>query len=297
VNAATGRADMRTGWSPYAFVAPFVLVFLVFTAYPTLQSIALSVQQTYGPQASRYVGLQNFVGLAHDPLFWKALTNTAVFAAGSIFIQLPCSLGLALLLNMPQVRGRAFFRLVFFSPSLVGMIFVAVIFSLIFEKRTGLLNVLLHRAFGFDPEFPWLEDYVMPALIIAALWMYVGFNMVYFLAALQNVSPDLVDASRVDGAGVWHRFRHVTIPAIRPVGTFIVLLSLVGSFQLFELPYLLLGEGGGPNNRGLTLVMYLYQTGFETGDLGYASAIGWVIAMLLGAAAIMQRAVARGGER
>lgn len=291
------RRPAHPGWSPYAFAAPFVLVFLLFTLYPTIQSVILALQQTYGPQASRYVGLENFGGLARDPLFWKALTNTAVFAAGSLFIQLPCALGLALLLNRPHLRGRALYRLIFFSPSLVGMIFVAVIFSLIFEKRTGLLNVLLHGAFGFDPEFPWLEDYVMPALIIAALWMYVGFNMVYFLAALQNVSPELLDAARVDGAGPLHRFRHVTIPAIRPVGTFIVLLSLVGSFQLFELPYLLLGEGGGPNNRGLTLVMYLYQTGFETGDLGYASAIGWVIASVLAVAAVVQRAAARGGER
>lgn len=294
---AARHSQLDGGTSPYVFAAPFVLIFLAFTAYPTLQSIILSVQQTFGPQASRFVGAQNFISLFRDPLFWRAFSNTAIFAAGSLFIQLPCSLGLALLLNRPDVRGRAFFRLVFFSPSLVGMVFVAVIFSVIFEKRTGLFNVLLHQLFGIDPELPWLEEFILPALIVAALWMYVGFNMVYFLAALQNVSPNLLDASRVDGASAWHRFWHVTIPAIRPVGTFIVLLSLVGSFQLFELPYLLLGESGGPNNQGLTLVMYLYQVGFETGDLGYASAIGWVIAMLLGSAAVMQRAVARGGEQ
>ena len=285
----------HTRYAPYLFVAPFLLIFLVFSAYPLLQSVLLSAQQTYGPKSSQFVGLNNFRHMLADPLFWRALRNTFVFAAGSVFIQLPCSLGLALLLNRPNLRGRALFRLIFFSPALVGLAFVAIMFSLIFEKRTGLLNVLLHQAIGFDPEFPWLEEYVMPALILAAMWVYVGFNMVYFLAALQNVRRDLTEAAIVDGANRWQQFLHVTIPAIRPVATFIVLLSLVGSFQLFELPYLLLG-GSGPDNAGLTLVMYLYQTGFETGDLGYASAIGWVLALLLGGFAVGQRLASRGGE-
>ena len=281
-------AARQSRWAPYAFCAPFVLIFVLFGAYPIIKSAALAGQQTYGPQASRFVGLDNFRHLLHDPLFWRALWNTTLFAAGSVFIQLPCSLGLALLLNRPKLRGRAVFRLIFFAPSLVGLVFVAVIFSLVFEKRTGLLNVLLNQACGFDPEFPWLESYVMPALIIAALWMYVGFNMVYFLAALQGVERDLVEAAIVDGASAWQRFLHVTLPAIRPVATFVVLLSLIGSFQLFELPYLLLNCTGGPDNQGLTLVMYLYQTGFETGDLGYASTIGWLLALLLSAAAAFQ---------
>jgi len=272
-----------------------MIVFLSFFAYPMVQSALLATQQTYGPKASAFVGARNFSELVHDPLFWKAMWNTTVFAAGSLFIQLPCSLGLALLLNRPEIRGRAFFRLVFFSPSLVGLTFVAMIFSVIFQKRTGLLNVLLHRWFGFDIEFAWLETYVMPALIIAAFWQYVGFNMVYFLAALQNVRQDLLESSVIDGASPMARFWHVTLPSIRPVGSFVVLLSLIGSFQLFELPYLLL-NGAGPENRGLTLVVYLYQMGFEIGDLGYASAIGWVLAIVLGIFALGQRKVSESAE-
>lgn len=286
---------LAKNWPPYLFIGPFVLVFIAFIAYPMVQSVALSFQQTYGPQSSRFVGWDNFRYLVSDPLFWTALKNTVVFSAGSLFIQLPCSLGLAMLLNSRDIRGRAFFRLVYFSPSLVGLTFVAVIFSLIFEKRTGLLNALLHKLIGFDPEFPWLESFVMPALIIAAFWMYVGFNMVYFLAALQNVRQDLVEAARVDGANAWQRFVHVTLPAIRPVAAFVVLLSLIGSFQLFELPFLLLG-GGGPDNQGLTLVLYLYQAGFETGDLGYASTIGWVLAVILGGFAAAQHCLGRSGD-
>ena len=288
-------AVVQSRWSPYLLCAPFLIVFLTFAAYPMVQSIVLATQQTYGPKASEFVGLRNFDYLWQDPLFWQAVRNTTIFAAGSLFIQLPCSLGLALLLNRPNLRGRAFFRLIFFSPALVGLTFVAMIFSLIFEKRTGLLNVLLHRLFGFDIEFAWLEEYVMPALIIAAFWQYVGFNMVYFLAALQNVRKDLIESSVIDGAGALSRFRHVILPSIRPVGSFVVLLSLIGSFQLFELPFLLLG-GSGPENRGLTLVIYLYRNGFEVGDLGYASAIGWVLAIVLGFFALGQRKVSESAE-
>lgn len=288
------RARQST-WAPWFFIAPFLLLFLTFTAYPLVKSMTLSLHQTFGPRATRFVGIDNFRFLLADPLFWKALRNTAVFTAGSIFLQLPLSLGLAMLLNRPGIKGRALFRLIFFSPSLVGLVFVAMMFSLIFEKHTGLLNVALNRAFGFNIDYPWLQEHVMLALIIAALWMYVGFNMVYFLAALQNVSKELLEAAEIDGAGPVSRFFNITLPAISPIGSFVVLLSLIGGFQLFELPYILL-NGGGPNSQGLTIVMYLFQTGFETSDLGYASAIGWVLALLLIVFAVMQRTFAAGRE-
>jgi ABC-type sugar transport system permease subunit len=119
----------------------------------------------------------------------------------------------------------------------------------------------------------------MPALVMTALWMYVGFNMIYFLAALQAVDKDLYDAAAVDGADAIRRFRHVTLPSIKPVAVFVVVLSTIGSFQLFELPYLMLQNTSGPEQAGLTVVMYLYQKGFEAGDLGYASVVGWTLAL------------------
>ncbi len=283
-------------WAPYVFVTPFVAVFAVFMAYPMLYSVVLSLQQTFGPKRSQFVFLDNFSYLLTDPLFWKAMWNTFVFAAGSVFIQLPLSLGLAMLLNHPKVRGRIFFRLIFFAPALVGTVFIAIMFGLMFS-RDGLINFTFHGLFaGFDPEFPWLERFVMGSLILAALWQFVGFNMIYFLAALQNVSKDLTEAAMVDGAGPWPRFLNVTIPAIRPVASFVVLLSLIGSFQLFELAWVLLNNSGGPNDQGLTVVMYLYQSGFINGKLGYASAIGWVLAVLLMCFALIQHRVGRAGE-
>ncbi len=283
----TYRAVPR--WVPWFFLAPFLLTTLVFLAWPLSQSVLLAFQQTFGPNTTAWVGLENFTFLLHDPLFWKAVRNTALFACGSVFLQLPLSLGLALLLNRPGIKGRAFFRLIFFAPSLVGLVFVGLMFALMFEKNTGLINVMLNHIIpAWDPEFAWLEAYVMPALIVAALWLYVGFNMVYFLAALQNVPAELLEAADLDGANAWQRFRHVVLPEIRPVASFVVLLSALGSFQLFELPFILL-KGPGPDNAGLTIVMYLYNTGFVTGDLGYASAIGWVLALMLMSFAVVQR--------
>ncbi|MAE63699.1 MAG: arabinose ABC transporter permease [Phycisphaeraceae bacterium] len=294
------RRIIPHGAAPYLFIAPFALLFAVFTAYPLAYSVLMALEQNYGPRQSVFVGLDNFRWLLDDPEFRKALRNTFVFAAGSVFIQLPCALGLAMLLNQPRLRGRGLFRLVFFAPVLVGLAFVAIMFALIFEKNTGLLNVLLFQltralpgAPTWNVEFPWLQDFIMPALIIAAFWMYVGYNMVYFLAALQNVSEDLIEAATVDGANAWHRFRYITIPAIRPIATFVVLLSLVGSMQLFELPYLLVGPAGGKDGAGLTVVMYLFNRGFTEGDLGYASAIGWILAMILLGFAAMQKVLGR----
>ncbi len=275
-------------WVPYFFLSPFLICFGVFTFYPLLSSIALSLQQTYGPGTARFIFLDNYKNLFADPLFWTAVRNNFYYTAGSLFIQLPCSLLLALALNHPKIRGKAAFRLIYYAPSLVGMVFVGVIFGLLFEKRTGLINQTLHRLCGFPIDFAWLQEYTMPALILASFWMYVGFNMIYFLAALQNVNQETLEAATIDGANAWQRFLHVTIPSIKPVAGFVVLLSVVGSFQLFELPWILL-SGPGIQNRGLTVVMYLYQNGFELGDLGYASAIGWVLALVLIGLTVVQR--------
>ncbi|MEM7626925.1 MAG: sugar ABC transporter permease [Planctomycetota bacterium] len=296
----TGRYSW---WAPYLFISPFVILFAVFTVYPLIYSVVMAMQQNNGPRATAFVGLSNFKWVLTDPDFIKALKNTFVFAAGSIFVQLPASLGLALLLNRPDVRARGFWRLIFFAPVLVGLAFVAIMFGLIFNKTNGLLNKMLVLltdwipGWTWNPEFPWLQEFIMPALIIAAFWMYVGFNMVYFLAALQNVSKDLLEAAEIDGANAWHRFLNVTIPAIRPIATFVVLLSFIGSMQLFELPFLLVGNGGGPNQQGLTVVMYLYDKGFNIGDLGYASAIGWILAMILFAFAMLQKYLGRVEDR
>jgi ABC-type sugar transport system permease subunit len=267
--------------APYLFISPFVVLFLVFGVYPLVKSFVLSFYITSGPESQVFVGLENFRFLLADPDFHKAVWNTSVFAFFSVSVQLPLSLGLALLLNQKRLPGRDFFRFAFFSPHLVGQVFVAVLFSVIFIPHFGLLNRVLHFLVDFDLDAKWLGNpsLVMPALVITSLWMYVGFNMIYFLAALQAVDHELYDAAHVDGANRFRRFLHVTLPGIRGVTVFVLVLATIGSFQLFELPYVMLGNSAGPDGAGLTIVMYLYQNGFVTGDLGYASTIGWSLAI------------------
>jgi ABC-type sugar transport system permease subunit len=299
--AALETPRWQPRWAPWLFLTPFLAVFAIFTAWPLLRSLVLSTEQTWGPGTSRSVGLSNYAWLLSDPLFYKALRNTILYTLGSLFIQLPLALALAMLLETPGVRGRPLARLILFSPSLVGVVFAAMMFGLILEARSGLLNRSLAWAtawlpdrFQWNIDFAWTTEHTILALVVASLWMFVGFNMVYFSAALQNVRSDLREASTLDGAGWLSRFRHVVWPAIRPVASFVILLSVVGSLQVFELPYLILDAAGRPSDSGLTLIMYLYRNGFEAGDLGYASAIGWVLGIVLIACSAIERLLARG---
>ncbi len=272
---------LQSKWAPYLFVSPFLILFLTFGAYPIIKSLILAFYVTNGPKSAVFVGLENFRFLLADDDFHKAVWNTAVFAFWSVFLQLPLSLGLALLLNSVWVKGREILRLTFFSPNLLGQVFVGVLFSVLFIPQYGLVNRFLHFLAGIPLDTKWLSNpnLVMPALVLTSLWMYVGFNMIYFLAALQAVDKDLYEAATVDGANAWHQFWAVTLPGIKPVAVFVLVMSTIGSFQLFELPWIMLNNSAGPDQAGLTIVMYLYQTGFVTGDLGYASTVGWTLAL------------------
>lgn len=282
---------MQHRLAPYLFVTPFVLLFLTFGLWPIVKSLVLAFYATNGPKSNVFVGMNNFHFLFADPAFHTAVWNTAVYAFWSVFLQLPLALGLALLLNQPWLRGREWLRLAFFSPNLLGQVFVGVLFSVLFVPQFGLVNRVLHAlvpAFSLDTEWLTNPAWVMPALVLTSLWMYVGFNMVYFLAALQAVDRDLYEAAMVDGANGWQQFWAVTLPGIRPVAVFVLVTATIGSFQLFELPYIMLGNGGGPDNAGLTIVSYLYMNGFMTGDLGYASAVGWTLALGLLVVSLLQ---------
>lgn len=286
--------------APYLFVSPFIVLFLVFGAYPLIKSVLLSFYITNGPRDAVFIGLENYRYLLNDPDFWKAVRNTAVYAFWSLTLQIPLGLGLAILLNSPWVRGRNFLRLAFFSPNLVGQVFVGVLFSVLFVPQYGLVNKALHALIGTPLDMRWLAEprLVMPALVLTSLWMYVGFQMVYFLAGLQAVDKELYEAARIDGANSWQQFLYVTLPGIRHVLVFVVLVSTIGSFQLFELPWVMLGRGPGPDASGLTIIMYLYLNGYVAGDLGYASAVGWTLALGLLVISIIQLRVSgalRGG--
>ena len=276
--------------APYLFVLPFVLTFCVFSLYPYIKSLTYSLYATSGPKDQAFVGLKNYQFLLTDPDFWVAVRNTALFAVLSVAIQLPLSLGLAMLLSQKWVKGVKLWRLAVFAPNLLGSVFVGVLFGVLLQPKFGLVNIGLSKVLGIAwLDKKWLGDpqNVLPALVLVASWMSIGYNMIYFLAALQNVDQELYEAALVDGAGPLARFRAVTVPAIAPVLAFVLVTMTVGSFQLYELPRTLLG-GPGPDNRGLTIIMYLFNNGLLSGDLGYASAVGWTLALMLAMISLIQ---------
>lgn len=278
---------LTSPWTPWLFLSPYLLLTLVFFVYPFLGSMRLAFFQTAGPRARAWVGLDNFTFILGDRDFHTAVFNTVVFALANGLILLPLSLGLALLLNSGHDRLKGVFRLIFFSPNVIGQIFVGIIFSVIFVPRYGLVNIFLQNLIGWGMEARWLQNpsLVLPAIIFTNLWLYAGFNMVYFLAALQSVDESQVEAARIDGAGTWQVFWHVTLPAIKPVAVFVFVVSTINSFQLFELPFALLqGNNGsfkGPANSGYTIVGYLYDAAYGLGDLGLAAAVGWTLALIM----------------
>jgi ABC-type sugar transport system permease subunit len=284
-----GRSwKLRTRAAPYLFLLPFFLITAVFFVYPLIYALVLAFHHTFGARSRVFVGLDNFRYLLADSDFHQSLRNTIFFTVCSLLIQLPMSLGLAMLLNSRRDRLRGFFRLAIFAPNLVGQVFVGILFSMLFTPRYGLFNRFLQSLIGWGIDQDWLTNpnLVMPAVVIAGLWLYVGFNMVYFLAALQSVDQSLIEAAKIDGAGPLAIFRNVTLPSIAPVATFVVVTSTIGSFQLFELPYALLQQfnsnrGFGPKNSGMTVVGYLYRSGWEDGNLGMAAAVGWLLTAII----------------
>lgn len=298
--AGTGRTPGRR-LAPYLFLAPYALITLAFFAYPFVHAAGLAFYQTAGAHARVWVGLGNFRYILADPDFRTAVANTLVFTVAGTAVMIPASLGLALMLHAGNSRLKGWLQLVFFSPSVVGQIFVGIIFAVVLAPDYGLLNRFLQSLVGFGLEIRWLENAatVMPAIVLTNLWLYAGFNMVYFLAALQGVDRDLLEAARIDGAGRWSVFWHVTLPAIKPVAVFVLLISTIGSFQLFELPYALMRSTtspNGPGNSALFIVGYLYDAAYSIGDLGLASAVGWVLALIMLTVTLIQLKVTGAAE-
>ena len=278
--------NQQQRFAPYLFIAPFFVLFAIFMVYPLISSLVMGFYEMRGFKSRIFVGFENFTDLFQDPIFWKSLLNTTYFALGTLLLQLPIALLLAILLNAKFVKGKNFLRLAFFTPILVAGVFVAIIFNLIYDQRAGLIN---NEFLLFGKEIGWLSDqrYVMLAVILTGVWQWAGFNMIFFLAGLQGIRQELYEAAAVDGANWWQSFIHITLPSLRPVIAFVVVVSMIGSFQLFDLPYILT-NGGEPADAGTTIVMYLYKNGFQFMRLGYAATIGWVLFIIIAIISIAQ---------
>ncbi|MFE0640571.1 carbohydrate ABC transporter permease [Streptomyces sp. NPDC058877] len=279
--------------APYAFVLPALLLFAVFKVYPIGRSFVLSLYKTVGG-VDTFVGVDNYARLLGDPLFWTALRNTAVILAVQVPVMLALATGLAVAFGSTLLRGRAVFRLGFFLPMVTGLVAYGLIFSVLLNEKYGLVNWLLGLV-GIG-EVPWLVDplWAKISLGLALTWHYTGYNAVILLARLQSIPTELYDAASVDGAGGWKSFLHVTLPGLRPAILLTTVLSTIGTLQIFDEPYVL--TRGGPDNATLTIGVYLYQNAFVYFDFGYASAIAYALAVLIGVLGLIQFRVLGDGK-
>jgi len=280
----------RTDLIGWLFISPWLIGFVVFTAGPFLAAFFLSTTTWDVAGQWEEVGLRNYQKMLSggDELFNAAVRNTLYFVVFNVPGVQIIALALAALLNQ-KLRGIAVYRTIFYLPSVTSGIATAYLWATILAKF-GLLNGML-ALIGIDgPTWLYSVDWGMPAIIMYSLWN-VGTPMLVYLASLQGVPVHLHEAAMIDGAGVWSRFRHVTLPMITPAIFFNSVLGVINSFQVFTAAFIL--TGGGPANATLVYILYLYQSAFMNGKMGYASALAWVLFLVILAVTLVQLAVAR----
>ncbi|MEJ7842309.1 MAG: sugar ABC transporter permease [Rubrobacter sp.] len=293
-----GRVGGKGGIAPYLFLLPFFLIYATFLIYPVLAAFRLSFYESSGFGGDTFTGLANYTRLLQDPRYLEALRNTTLYALASVFILSPLALLVAVSIRsfiVPTAAFKSFYRIVFFLPFITSFVVIALMFNLVFDNQFGLLNNAL-SSLGL-PTLDWLrsERVALPAIILVGIWTYLGINALYFLAGLQNVPEEVIEAARVDGATRLQTFWRVTLPLLRPVILFVVVQATIFSYQIFEIPFLL--TGGGPSDSTLTLAIYLYEVGFRQFDRGYAAAIGYSMAIIAIALAAVQLLAARRFDR
>lgn len=276
------QVKTRKNWltpksAPYIFIAPAFVLMLIFTVYPVISSFILSFQEVRGVEKT-FVGLANYSRLIHDPVFYKSLINTFQL----LIIQVPIMVSLALLiavgLHSSLVKAKAFFRIAYFMPAITALVAASIVFMILLDEHFGLVNYFL--SFIGVENIQWLTSpfWAKVSVVLVMTWRWTGYNMVIFLAGLQNIPSDLYEAASIDGAGKVKQFFMITIPQLKPVFIFTVVMSTIGTLQLFDEPFIL--TAGGPNNATMTITLYLYETGFKYFEFGYASAIAYVLVLI-----------------
>ncbi|MFC4811143.1 carbohydrate ABC transporter permease [Paenibacillus sp. GCM10023250] len=260
----------------YFFVAPFFIGFVVFGLAPILYTLYLSFMKWDGFTDPVYVGFANYTRLLHDTFFYQTIGNTLIIWVLSNTPQLILALLLALILNEKFIRGKHFFRAVYFFPHIITPVTLGVIFSLMFDWQTGSINkVLMNLGIVHDPinwfNSPWWSRLIASAVIC---WQYFGFNMIVFIAGLQGIPNEVYEAAEIDGASKTQTALYITLPLLRPVFLFIFITSVIGGLQLFDAPLML---GDGPDNTARTMVMYLYETAFKNFDYSYGASVAYGI--------------------
>ncbi len=266
------------------FIGPALAAMFIFLIIPIFASFLLSVTDfnvfslTDWSRAN-YVGIDNFRDLLSDPLFWRSLLNTVYCLVVAMPLTVMISLGIAMLINRERTLFKGLFRVIYFLPFVTNTVAIAVVWGWILNMHYGLLNWFL-GLFGISGP-NWLGDptFAMPSIIMLVVWKAIGYNMILFMAGLQNIPDFLYEAAELDGASSWQKFIHITLPMLRPTMLFVTTMMIIGYLQLFEEPYML--TGGGPLNSTLSVVLYLYRQGFRFFELGYASAIAVALFLII----------------
>jgi len=286
----------RVAW---LFLTPALLVLGIFFIFPVIAALGLSLTD-YDLYALadihnlRFVGLHNYWALLHRPLFWSALGNTFYFVVVGVPLSIGASLAAAMLLNSPLARIKPFFRTVLFAPVVTTVVAVAVIWRYLFNTKYGLVNYGLAEI-GIHP-IDWLGDphWAMPTIIAFAVWKNFGYNMIIILAGLQSIPLDLYEAARIDGASAPRQFWHITLPLLKPTMVLVVILTVAGYFQLFAEPYVM--TEGGPLQSTVSVLYLMYEDGFKWWNLGIASAVAFMLFLIIFAATTLLLRLARRGE-
>ncbi|WP_338702306.1 sugar ABC transporter permease [Streptomyces sp. Q6] len=293
--AAVKRRRRRTTLIGWSFIVPNFLGFAALTLVPVIGALAMSFTQWDSYSTPKWVGLGNFERLWNDSNFWAALQNTFYYAAGHIPLTLVVSLGLAVLLNQ-KLRGVRVLRTAFFFPYITSLVAVAVVWNMLLSPEAGPVNQFL-TFIGIDNPPGWTsdQDWAMPALIVASVWRDMGYYMVLFLAGLQTVPAELYEAARMDGAGPWQRFWHVTLPGLRPTTFFVTVMITVSSFKVFDLVQVM--TEGGPGRSTLVLSQLIFREGITQGRFGYASAVSLALFLICLVITVIQFQMQRRSER
>jgi multiple sugar transport system permease protein len=261
----------------YLFLSPWLLGFVLFLAGPMLASLYLSMTRYEVIRAPQWIGLANFERMVGDELFYHSLSVTARYTAASVPLGIVVALGLAILLNQ-RVAALGLFRTIFYLPSIISGVAVAIVFAWLFNFRFGILNYLLSLLAIPGPNWLGSPRWALWAFVLMSIWS-VGGNIMIFLAALQGVPKSLYEAAEIDGAGGWVRFWRITLPLISPALLFVAIIGVIGSFQTFTQAYIM--TEGRPANATLFYLLYLYKNAFTWFEMGYASALAWVLFLMI----------------
>ena len=272
---------------PFVFLAPFLTIFLVFKVYPVILAISMSFQNFQGVQSQEFVGLQNYQSVFGLARFGQALSNTTIYTIGTLLILIPLPLVLAVLLDSGRVAKSTVFRILLFLPALTSLVVAGTVFRLILA-REGFLNYVLSST-GMQPV-RWLEtaEMALPSLILVATWRWTGINILYFNAGLVNIPRELYEAAAIDGAGPLQMFWRITLPLLQPTTFFVLVLSIIGGYQVFVEPFIIYNGGAGPGDGGLTLALLIYRTAFTSFQFGTAAAMGMVLALIIFTLSLIQ---------